>query len=105
MGECNVYLKARFPTAKRAAAAVPRLSELLGQGEAARDYWQNSRPGSPLRERGWQPPSAEVFWAGFRERFPLVHGYLRALADTPDWNNGLAGHLSCNGRYREGLME
>jgi hypothetical protein len=94
LGECNYYLKARFPTAERATAAVPRLSELLGQGEAARDYWQNSRP-SWLREGGRQPPSAEVFWAGFRERFPLVYRYLRELADTPDWNNGLAGQLSC----------
>jgi hypothetical protein len=94
LGECNYYVKARFPTPERAAAAVPRLCELLGQGEAAREYWQGARP-SPLREGRRQPPSAEVFWADFRERFPLVHRYLRGLADTPDWNNGLAGQLSC----------
>jgi hypothetical protein len=30
VGACNYYLKARFPTAQRAAAAVPCLSEVLG---------------------------------------------------------------------------
>lgn len=95
MGECNYYLKARFPTAERAGMAIPRLTELLGQGEAAYEYWQNSRSGSHVGEQGRQPPSAETFWAGFRDRFPLVHRYLRELADTPDWNNGLAGQLSC----------
>jgi hypothetical protein len=94
VGECNYYLKARFPTAARAAAAMPRLCELLGQGEAARTYWQDSRPRIP-RTSGPEPPSAEVFWTGFRERFPLVHAYLRELADAADWNNGLAGQLSC----------
>lgn len=93
MGECNYYLKARFATAERAAAAIPPLSGLLRQGEAAQDYWQNSRPRIPQRS-GSEPPSAEVFWAGFRDRFPLVHAYLGELADTPDWNNGLAGQLS-----------
>jgi hypothetical protein len=94
MGECNYYLKARFSTAERATAAAPRLSELLGQGEAARDYWQSARPHA-LREGGRQPSSTEAFWAEFRERFPLVHDYLRELAGTPDWNNGLSGQLSC----------
>lgn len=94
MGECNYYLKARFPTTEGAGAAVPRLNELLGQGEAARAYWQDARP-HPLREAHQQAPSAEAFWAGFSERFPLVHRYLRELAGTPDWNNGLAGQLSC----------
>jgi hypothetical protein len=94
VGECNYYLKARFPTAERAAAAMPRLCELLGQGEAARAYWQDSRP-RISRASGPEPPSAEVFWAGFRDKFPLVYAYLRELADTLDWNNGLAGQLSC----------
>jgi hypothetical protein len=93
VGECNYYLKARFASAERAADALPRLCELLGQGEAARAYWQAARPVS-LRRGDAAPPPAEVFWAGFRERFPLVHVYLRELADTPDWNNGLAGQLS-----------
>jgi hypothetical protein len=60
IGECNYYLKARFSTAEEAAAAVPRLSELLGQGEAARDYWQNARP-SLLPDSPRQPPSAEEY--------------------------------------------
>jgi hypothetical protein len=94
VGECNYYLKARFSSIERAEAAVPILCELLGQGERARAYWQESRPRIP-RTSGSEPPSPEAFWAGFRQRFPLVYSYLRELADTPDWNNGLAGQLSC----------
>jgi hypothetical protein len=95
LGECNYYLKARFPTAELAVIASSGLSELLGQGEAARDYWQSSRRHNAFTQRNWQPPTDEEFWASFRERFPLVHKYLGELADTTDWNNGLAGQLSC----------
>jgi hypothetical protein len=95
LGECNYYLKARFPTAAQAAAALPRMCDLLAQGEAAYEYWQNSRPSAHEEEPGWQLPSPEVFWGGFRERFPLVYRYLQELAGTPDWNNDLAGQLSC----------
>ncbi len=89
MGECNYYLKARFRSAGDAVAAQPRLVALLAEGEQAYDFWQHSRR--------WDGPklSADEFWAGFRGRFPLVVGYLRALAGTPDWDNGLSGHLGC----------
>jgi hypothetical protein len=95
LGECNYYLKARFPTAELAVVASSGLSELLGQGEAARDYWQSSRPHNAFTQRDWQPPTDAEFWAGFRECFPLVHKYLGELAGTTDWSNGLAGQLSC----------
>ncbi len=91
MGECNYYLKARFETAEEAAAAIPRLSELLGQGEAASEYWQNSRG---RIETSYTRPSADVFWTGFRDHFPLVTKYLGKLAGKEDWSNGLAGQLS-----------
>jgi hypothetical protein len=89
MGECNYYLKARFDGSTAAAAAEPRLAALLAEGEGAYHYWQGSRP--------WNGPSisADEFWAGFREQFPQVIGYLKDLAGIPDWNNGLAGHLGC----------
>ncbi len=96
MGECNYYLKARFRTAKQAITAIPKLSDLLGQGELAARYWQDSRSG--LRS-GKLPKkktlTSENFWTIFRERFPLVHHYLGELADSADWDNGLAGQLSC----------
>jgi len=95
LSERDFYLKARFATVEQATASMPRLSELLRQGEAAYLYWQDSRPGAHGRQEDWQLPEAETFWAGFRQHFPLVHRYLRELADTPDWNNGLAGQLSC----------
>jgi hypothetical protein len=95
LSERDFYLKARFATVQQAAAAMPRLRELLRQGEAAYLYWQDLRPGAHGSQAGRQPANAETFWAGFRQRFPLVHRYLRELADTPDWNNGLAGQLSC----------
>jgi hypothetical protein len=89
MGECNYYLKARFKDSEAAAFAVPRLSALLAEGERAYQYWQGSR-----RFNGPTVPDS-AFWAGFRERFPLVIGYLRELAGRTDWGNGLSGHLGC----------
>ena len=94
MGECNYYLKARFQTAEHAKDAAARLCDLLGQGEAARAYWQNSRPVSASSGAS-KPPSAEQFWAEFEERFPLVYAYLGKLAGIAHWDNGLAGQLSC----------
>jgi hypothetical protein len=89
MGECNYYLKARFKNAKAAGAAESRLAALLAEGEGAYRHWQDSRQWGVPR-----PPAAD-FWAVFRERFPLVVGYLKELAGTRDWFNGLAGHLGC----------
>jgi hypothetical protein len=95
MGECNYYLKARFRSEADAATAEPLLAALLGEGARAYQYWQDSRP-HPLRhKRGWHPPSNSEFWDGFREKFPLVMRYLRELAGTADWDNGLSGILGC----------
>jgi hypothetical protein len=93
MGEANYYLKARFRSPEEAEAARPRLAALLAEGEKAYEYWQGSRPFSNRSDPKWQPPSAELFWKTFRLRYPLVYDYLRDLAGTPDWNNGLAGCL------------
>lgn len=88
MGECNYYLKARFRNPKEATIALPLLAALLAEGERAYAFWQGSRPWSG------PGPTAGEFWAGFCSRFPLVRDYLGGLADSEDWNNGLAGHLS-----------
>jgi hypothetical protein len=94
MGEANYYLKARFQSDQQAEAARPRLAELLAEGEKAYRYWQDSRSFfSP--DPKWQPPSVEMFWKTFWARYPLVCRYLRRLAGTLDWNNGLAGWLGC----------
>ncbi|MBY0458179.1 MAG: hypothetical protein K2V38_12625 [Gemmataceae bacterium] len=90
MGEANYYLKARFATAKEAKAALPRLADLLAEGEAAYTHWQAERRiGFPADQR----PTAEAFWAAFREQFPVVCGYLAELNGVEDWDNGLVGQL------------
>ncbi len=94
MGECNYYLKARFPSEEAANAAFPRLVKLMTQGEKAYDYWQSSRPGV-LGETNDPLPTTEQFWTAFHERFPLVIQYLGDLADSPEWSNGLAGQVGC----------
>src|SRR5262245_58180922 len=95
MGECNYYLKARFRSAAEAKKVLPRLAELLVQGERAYDFWQGSRGGLHFGDVNWKKPSVDGFWKAMREHFPLVYQYLRELADIADWNNGLAGHLGC----------
>jgi hypothetical protein len=92
MGECNYYLKARFETAEQAKAAVSRLVALLAEGERAYDYWQGAR----TREdppRCEELPTAEEFWAIFREQFPLVCEYLGPLDGAEDWDDRLVGQL------------
>src|ERR1041384_3593125 len=89
MGQCNYYLKARFREPKAALVAMHPLTELLAEGDRAYHYWQGSRP--LLGER----PTAEAFWAGFREQFPRVCRYLGGLVGIADWDNGLAGLLGC----------
>lgn len=87
MGECNYYLKARFRDADAATEARPRLAALLAEGERAYDYWQEAR-------RSENPEvTADEFWAGFRERFPLTTNYLGELAGVEDWDDELVGHL------------
>jgi hypothetical protein len=89
VGECNYYLKARFPNDKEAVIGQARLTALLAEGERAYEWWQSQRGGS-------QPePSADEFWAYFRAAFPLTTGYLGPLAEIEDWSNGLAGMLGC----------
>lgn len=89
MGLSNYYLKARFRSPEEAAAAEDRLAALLTQGQRAHRYFQDAR-------RTGQPPvTADTFWAGFRERFPLIVAYLGGAADIQDWNGGLDPHLAC----------
>lgn len=87
MGECNYYLKARFRDEGVAAEARPRLAALLMEGEQAYNYWQAARQGDEPEM------SADDFWAGFREQFPLTTGYLGELAGVEDWDDELVGHL------------
>jgi len=94
MGECNYYVKARFASSEAAKAAIQPLLELLEQGDSAYNYWQKSRSNPRNRVRQ-QPPAAGEFWATFRNEYPLIIGFLGDFADSLDWDNGLAGHLSC----------
>jgi hypothetical protein len=97
MGECNYYLKARFASAEAVEQAAPRLADLLAEGEQARDYWQSSRPDRTERHTNpnWQPANTEQFWRHFRKAHPATYHYLADLAGAPDWDNSLAGQLSC----------
>lgn len=89
MGLSNYYLKARFRSPEEAATAEDRLATLLTQGQQAYRYFQDAR-------RTGQPPvTSDTFWAGFRERFPLVAAYLRGVAGAADWDGGLDPHLAC----------
>jgi hypothetical protein len=94
VGECNYYLKARFPDADTACAAVPALAELLGEGEQAYHFWQDKRTcEDPPR---CEPlPIADEFWEEFRRRFPIVCRYLCEVDGVEDWDDGLVGILGC----------
>jgi hypothetical protein len=92
MGECNYYLKARFENDRAAVQAIKPLAVLMAEGEKAYMYWQGARClGRPTDKQ----PSAEQFWAGFRQQFPLTCIYLGLFVGIKDWSDGLAGTLGC----------
>lgn len=63
------------------------MAALLAEGERAYDYWQAAR------ENDTHEVSADEFWTGFRDRFPLTTCYLGDLAGVSEWDDELVGHL------------
>jgi hypothetical protein len=68
MGECAYYLKAQFPTAKKAKKAGEELDTFFSQASEAYDFYQKAREGNP-----------DEFWKTFESQYPLVFDYVKTL--------------------------
>jgi len=106
MGEAIYHLKARWPDAKSAKAALPKVKKFLIDMAKAWGDWQNNR-GFPLTPRGEKPkpkPAADYF----KVTFPKKHGRVLEMLgivlhpeDDPTMNQ-LAGKLNSPVRLPHG---
>lgn len=90
LGEAYYYLRARFKSGEDLRKKFEAIKNFLTkEGKRAEEYWHRNRF---LEVQG----KRDIFWRGFRKRFPLVYKYLQTVTKKADGdcNNDLAGILA-----------